>query len=497
MRTLNTILLLALAVAVSALAGDGHDHGDDGHSHAEAERPTIAVTQWTDRMELFMEYPVAVEMQKTRFAIHLTILDGFQPVREGSVTLVFDGAAGRFRVTSDELLREGTFAAGALVPAAGRYTLTITYEGPDLREEFVIDDFIVHEGGSVPSPEPGDASDQIGFLKEQQWKVPFATSAVEIRDIRRGAWAIAEVLPNPGAYAEIVAPVDGVVQVAGGDNLALPGSSVERGDVLAIIAPPVQGGGFVSSRLAYEQAKRDYERAQRLHELDAISERELEQKRNEYEARKAGFERLADEDGGSALALKAPIDGRIIEWTTRPGQLVRAGDKLMAVVDPSTIWLQVNVYQNDFREMGEPVGVYVNLAGTDGWDVSGDALRVLTTGGALDPHTRTVPVLLEIANPEGRLTINESTPVELYSSAGASAAAVPETAVYDDEGLKVVFVQLEGESFEKRRVVLGGRHAGWVTVAGGLAPGERVVTRGGYFVKLASTSAEIGHGHAH
>ena len=124
-------------------------------------------------------------------------------------------------------------------------------------------------------------------------------------------------------------------------------------------------------------------------------------------------------------------------------------------------------------------------------------MRVLTTGGALDPVTRAIPILLEVNNSNGRLTINESTPVELYASDGVSATAVPRAAVYEDEGLDIVFVQAGGESFEKRTVVLGPHYADWVSILEGVRPGERVVTRGGYHVKLASTSAEIGHGHAH
>ena len=77
------------------------------------------------------------------------------------------------------------------------------------------------------------------------------------------------------------------------------------------------------------------------------------------------------------------------------------------------------------------------------------------------------------------------------------ATAVPRSAVYEDEGLDVVFVQASGESFAKRIVKVGPHHSGWVSILDGILPGERVVIRGGYHIKLASTSEEIGHGHAH
>ena len=45
---------------------------------------------------------------------------------------------------------------------------------------------------------------------------------------------------------------------------------------------------------------------------------------------------------------------------------------------------------------------------------------------------------------------------------------------------------------------LGRRDGDWVEVVEGLAPGQRVVSRGAYLVKLAATNTgQIGHGHAH
>jgi cobalt-zinc-cadmium efflux system membrane fusion protein len=499
---MSFILVLQLFIASAAFAGDDHPKGDTESSHdhsTDKKAHSVAVTQWTDQMELFMEYPVLTINQTGRFIIHLTVLDGFQPVRDGGIILVFTSSGNkRYEFKATELLREGIFTPTIAIPEPGAYECHLEYSGPKASALFRIPHFIVYATtDAIPHEVTAESADEIGFLKEQQWKIPFATAETEVREIKRAVWAIGEVLPSPKAYAEIIAPVDGIFQIAAGGDLALPGSAVRRGDVLATLAPPLQGDSWVTSRLAYEQAKRNFERAERLKKMDAISEREFEEARNEFEARKAGFESIRGA-GSVALTLKAPINGKIIEWAARPGQLARAGDKLMGVADPSVVWLKVNVYESDFRMMSHPVGARINSESTAGGLILTTAdMRVLTTGGALDPVTRTIPVLLEVNNASGYLTINESTPVELYSSDGDTAIAIPETAVYEDGGLDVVFVQTGGESFEKRMIRMGPRHAGWVSILDGLQPGDRVVTKGGYHVKLASTSAEIGHGHAH
>ena len=55
----------------------------------------------------------------------------------------------------------------------------------------------------------------------------------------------------------------------------------------------------------------------------------------------------------------------------------------------------------------------------------------------------------------------------------------------------------EGESFERRDVVTGPTFYQYATIIGGIDIGERVVTQGGYQVKLASASEAVGHGHTH
>jgi RND family efflux transporter MFP subunit len=498
LRIITPVLVFLLGGISTSFAADGQDPGH-GHAHAP-DVPSIAVTQWTDTMELFMEYPSLVADHSGRFIIHLTVLDGFQPVREGSVTLLFKGPTGTsHRVFAGDLMREGIFAPSVTLPGAGTYSLEISYRGPEATGSFPVSTITVHDTAeSAMATDGADATGDIALLKEQQWKIPFATSEAVIRDINRTAWAIGEVLPSPQAFVEIVAPVDGVIQASDNRDLALPGSHVSRGDVVARIAPPLQGNGWASSQLALAQAKRNYERAVRLKEKDAISARDFEEAENEYLARKAGHERLAGGDNEGILALTAPINGQVIDWQVHPGQRLRAGDRMMSIADPQTVWLKVNVYENDFRELGIPIGVHVHSGGRDGgWTIPTEDLKVLTSGGALDPVTRTIPVLIEVSNPAGRLTIYEKTPVELIASDGAKATAVPRSAINEDEGMDVVFVQIGGESFAKRIVRLGPRHGNWVSILEGLEPGERVVVQGGYHVKLASTSAEIGHGHAH
>jgi hypothetical protein len=74
---------------------------------------------------------------------------------------------------------------------------------------------------------------------------------------------------------------------------------------------------------------------------------------------------------------------------------------------------------------------------------------------------------------------------------------LPDSAVVDDAGESVVYVQLDGESFSRREVVVRHRQGDELLVEGVL-PGERVVTLGGAAIRRASLMASgEAQGHVH
>jgi multidrug efflux pump subunit AcrA (membrane-fusion protein) len=97
-----------------------------------------------------------------------------------------------------------------------------------------------------------------------------------------------------------------------------------------------------------------------------------------------------------------------------------------------------------------------------------------------------------------RLPLGQSVFLRLLLEETAASAVIPVSAVIDDAGRPIVFVQTSGESFERRPVTLGVRQADVVQVLEGLKPGERIVSKGAHLVRLASLSTQVpAHGHVH
>ena len=76
---------------------------------------------------------------------------------------------------------------------------------------------------------------------------------------------------------------------------------------------------------------------------------------------------------------------------------------------------------------------------------------------------------------------------------------MPASAVQDESGIPVVYVQSGGESFERNLVEVGARVGERVEIVAGLEPGQRVVSKGAYLIRLSTAKAgSSGHaGHAH
>ena len=90
--------------------------------------------------------------------------------------------------------------------------------------------------------------------------------------------------------------------------------------------------------------------------------------------------------------------------------------------------------------------------------------------------------------------------IEAFISGGEerSVLVVPESAIQDDAGQAIIFIQTGAGRFSRRAVKTGDRFSGQVEILEGLAEGENVVTSGAFLLnsELNKGSLEDEHGHS-
>jgi Cu(I)/Ag(I) efflux system membrane fusion protein len=104
----------------------------------------------------------------------------------------------------------------------------------------------------------------------------------------------------------------------------------------------------------------------------------------------------------------------------------------------------------------------------------------------LNVETRTVPVRIELPNPDQRLRTSMYADVVFSAGEAASVTAIPDSAVIDSGSKRVVLVAKGEGRFEPRAVKLGRRGDGYVEVTEGLKQGEEVVISANFLIDAES-----------
>ena len=158
---------------------------------SKPETPSLSVTNWTDKTELFMEYPPFVAGQSAYFAVHLTTMADFKAVTSGRATIEFIPEAGgqTHTIVSPKPSRAGVFRVEGPVPsAAGRYRWALVVDTGSVqdRHDLGVATVFADEKSAFAEAEKGPADDPtaISYLKEQQWTNEFATAPVQEADVR-------------------------------------------------------------------------------------------------------------------------------------------------------------------------------------------------------------------------------------------------------------------------------------------------------------------------
>ncbi len=234
--------------------------------------------------------------------------------------------------------------------------------------------------------------------------------------------------------------------------------------------------------------------------------------------------------------LRAPTGGVVVSKNVKEGDYVKTGQPLFSIVDLGVLWLNLEAYESDLQMLryGQPVDFTVEAY--PGETFSG---KIAFIDPELDPKTRTIPVRVNIPNPDGRLKpgmfargevkvrIAEGgkifapelagkwispmhpeiikdhpgtcdicgmplVPAESLGMVGdkeeAAPITVPASAVLRTGKRAVVYVRVpdtERPTYEGREIRIGPRAGDRYVVVEGLQPGEEVVTNGAFKIDSA------------
>lgn len=495
------VVLAFLAMSCNNKAEDAHAHNEDG-SHVGEEIPRLSHTLWTDKTELFVEFPALIVGNPSKFAAHFTILDKHQPIKDGSVTVSLIKGNNGIRNTAESPSSPGIFSPTIQPKEAGSYQLVFELKTPDYSDKITIGDVTVYANADEVIKALGAAEDDgsISFLKEQAWKIDFQTAPVvsgKIYDVinTSGVW-----MPSPGSVKSLAAKSNGVVDFKV-INLT-EGTAVKRGQLLMSLNSQGLASNNLSTDIAsakakFQQAKSEYDRKKKLYESKIVPKSEFEKVESSFEIAKANYQSLVSGVSGGSKQIRAPFDGFIKSITVSNGDYVEQGVALVTVGTHQSRVLKAQLAPNYGLTMGNVQGIWYQDNDNQWKDVTDAEGKILSIGKDVERENPLISVFAEV-NATVDMPIGSLTLVQIAMGNATQNTMIPVNALLEDYGSYSVIVQLSGESFERRPVKIEKRNGENVEILEGLQVGEVVVTTGAYQVKMASMSGSTpAHGHEH
>lgn len=201
------------------------------------------------------------------------------------------------------------------------------------------------------------------------------------------------------------------------------------------------------------------------------------------------------EQGGEPnikLPVYTPLSGVVIEKLVVEGQYVNTGDPLFSIADLSSVWVEVDVYENEFSAIKIGQRAEVTSQSYPGKTFTG---RISYVYPFVDPQTRTIKVRVEIPNPGLKLKPDMFVNAVVKAPLG-SALTVPVASVIDTGKRQVAWVEVKPGTFEPRDVQVGARSGDRLQVLSGLKAGEKVAASGAYLIDSEAQLKGGGGGHA-
>jgi cobalt-zinc-cadmium efflux system membrane fusion protein len=324
-----------------------------------------------------------------------------------------------------------------------------------------------------------------------------------------GLLVLGRVTYNQNQLAHITPLAEGVVQRV----LTDVGDNVSKGQVLIEIASPeiARAKSNYLSALANEALKESiFKREKGLVEKKYSSQQAHDQAFAEYQmarntttmsqqqllnyglTQEQTLKLVETGSTSSRLEILAPFAGTLIDRKAVMGEAVKSGDLLFALADLSSMWLEISVPEDRLSQLKVGNPVEATFDAFPGFSIGA---RLIWIASNLDEHSRMIKVRALIKNPNSMLKHGMFGQVKILPVRNPiKGLHVPLNALHRFDEKSFVFVKLESDLYEIRRVVLGGKNFKNAEILEGILQHENVVVAHSFTMKSEFLKSRLGAG---
>jgi cobalt-zinc-cadmium efflux system membrane fusion protein len=357
--------------------------------------------------------------------------------------------------------------------------------------------------------------------KQKDWGIVVGTATKQ--DIASKITIPGVLALNQNKTAHISSFVKGKVVSLSSDL----GDRVNKKQVLVTINSPdfaQAQATFLQARAKLNLSRQNFERAKML-----LQEKAIEQK--EYLRRQAEHAELSTEYGAAEsilhsygieheqiqdlikkcdslvekgelceltdpnLCILSPVEGTVIFRDVTVGEHVEPQKILFTVSNLNTLWAHLDAYEKDLPYISKKSEVTIKSPLYPEKEFKG---KIAYISDLIDEKLRTIKIRVEVKNDEGLLKPNMYIQGTVENrQAEKKILAIPEEAIQNMNGEKIVFVHEEKDIFAACHVELGEKIGDKRIIAKGLEEGDKIVIKGAFNLKAELTKASFGAAHVH
>lgn len=320
--------------------------------------------------------------------------------------------------------------------------------------------------------------------------------------------AYSKVVYNRNAFAHISPLVSGVISKV----LINTGDQVKKDQVIAKINSMeiAEAKRLYLTSVTHLKLKNTlYNRENKLARENASTARELEdaesaftkalieKKSNEQKLINYGFtkndlaEIIQNSDSSSTLLIKAPFDGVIIDRDAVMGELKNVGDTLFKLCDLSNMWLEMSIPEDRISLVQKGQKVEAAFENTD---IGGGSGKIIWIDTLIDEKSRMMKTIALIPNPYGQLKSGLFGYANIKLDRPKKSWEVPVNAVHELNSKPYVFVKVENDLFDMRRVQVSSRNNNYFYVTNGIQKNENIVVTGKFTMVSELLKSKLGAG---
>jgi RND family efflux transporter MFP subunit len=476
--------------------GHNHNHGHESHAHngkdAHAEE-SIKYTLFNKDYELFVELNEPVVGESITLLAHYTQLDNYKPLAKAEVFVEAhkDGKL-LYKSKTFKQLKPGIYEGKFFIKQEGDFDFVFVLQQGQKVSKHKKTAIVIHDHPHG-AKHAHSHEENITFLKEQSWDVDFALYKVVPKEFNYSIKTSGEILPARGNFQIVTAKSSGIIKFAKAnmDN----GTQVGKGNILFIISGDGLSENNIENKYAelkseYEKSKSNYERKSILFKEKIVAARTYEQSKAQYKSDSSKYYNLLKKYSKSGIDLKASISGNIYNLTVNNGDYVEEGQEVARIIASNKLRIQANVPQTYFDLLDDIYSLNFKTAYSKKVysleDLNG---KLISKGAYAKQNGGFVPIIFEVENKD--LIAGSFVECWLQTKKLHNQIVIPKSALIEEQDNYYVYVMHDGESYEKRFVKYKAADGKQILITEGVKIGERVVSKGAIFIKVASIAGNM------